>query len=792
MTFKAYLKLSVMTGAVGLMAAPATAQQAAQPAGGTLPQVEVIQKKAAPAAKKKAAPQQAASPAPQPPPVQPDYADQAPQLENSPYGAAASGGAAARAAEGPISPINAKSVLPDNLQDFSGAASRITSSDLDEQRPANTHEALARVPGVITVTDDGAARHSGIGLRGSPFRRSRKVLVMEDGVPINFSTYLDSSTHYTPPIERIESIEVMRGPIVNYGPLNNHGVINFRNLSPFGANETVIKAGIGHTEGSDRDINNFRHIHTRQNLGNVGVVASYSGADTGGAWDVEDLGYNDFYGAIGFKGTNQDLTISGGFFRQRDTYDEDNFDEDEQAAFFRYGRNKKKGNEDGYFAAACCYDLSSYNADYYRLQIAHNYYVDKDTTISTRLFGNDHERARFYPAEAGDGDVPATYDRDDIYMEGRDRRYRNYGADSRVELANRPFLGGLRQDFQAGVRYEEHFFKNQNRVNFDSTGTTGVVLDFDNKGAPDGLADKLEAKSFAAFAQTAIHITPTFTLTPGVRLESYEIDFKSEDYSGSADYTHVLPMLAFSWNAANRTTVYGGYHRGLTPHIIRDVLDDADDFVAPDEEIGDNFELGVRTTAVRGLTLDMAYFHNRIDNYQFGESFQSQSGDRVFSSLDEVSINGFEIYSRLDSKPFTGGPWNFFGEAVYTYADAEIEKGINEDGDSVAGNRVPESVRHFANLTLGVEHKIGWDASVTWTHRGAYHTDADNTPYAEGGLVPDVWLLSARSNLKVTEQLSLFVAGQNLTDEFYISDRSDGMKPGQGRTVMGGFTLKFD
>ena len=74
----------------------------------------------------------------------------------------------------------------------------------------------------------------------------------------------------------------MRGPIVNYGPLTNHGVINFRNLSPFGANETVIKSAIGTTEGSNRDLNNFRHIHTRQNLGNVGVVASYSGAEPAG------------------------------------------------------------------------------------------------------------------------------------------------------------------------------------------------------------------------------------------------------------------------------------------------------------------------------------------------------------------------------------------------------------------------------------------------------------------------------------------------------------------------------
>lgn len=781
------IKFALMASVACFASTAALAQQAAEPADGDLPEVEVVQKKA-PAAKKAAPVAKKASPTPMPPPTssaQADYADEAPALENSPYGAAASGGAAARAESGPLSPINAKAVLPDDLQNLAGSGTRVTSGDLEEQRPATNHEALARVPGVVTVADDGFARHGGIGMRGSAFRRSRKVLVMEDGVPINFSTYLDSSTHYTPPMERVESIEVFRGPIVNYGPLNNHGVVNFRNLSPFGANETVIKAGIGHTEGADKSVNNFRHVHTRQNLGNVGVVASYSGADAGGAWDVEELGYNDFYGAIGFRGSRQDLTISGGFFRQRDTYDEDNF-EGTTAEFNQYRRNKVRAAADGMFNVPCCYDWSTYSADYYRLQVAHNLYINDYTTLSTRIYGNDHDRARFY--------VNSFTDDDNFVMRGRDRLYRNYGADSRIEFADLPLFGGLTHTLQAGIRYEEHFFDNKNRQ-----GANGERLSFNHRGPLQNSVQKLEAEAFAAFVQSAVKVTPALTVTPGVRFESYDIRYRDTDpteMGGDASYDRVLPMISFAWEAAPRTTIYGGYHRGLTPHILRDVLEEADDFIAPDEEIGDNFEIGVRTTAVRGLTLDMAYFHNRIDNYQFGESFQhSSTGDRVFSSLEEVTFNGFEIYSRLDSGPFTGGPWNFFGEAVYTYVDSEIEKGIDDDLNDVSGNRVPEAIKHFANLTLGVEYKKLWDASVTWTHRGAYYTDALNTGFsvdAEDGEVDSVWLLSARANLHLTDQLTLWAAGQNLTDEFYVVDRNDGAKPGVGRTLWAGFTLKFD
>jgi Fe(3+) dicitrate transport protein len=95
MTFKVYLKLTVMAGAIGLMASSASAQTAAEPADGDLPEVEVIQKKTPPAAKKKApAAKKAVSPAPQPPPAAaPEYAEEAPALENSPYGASGSSGA---------------------------------------------------------------------------------------------------------------------------------------------------------------------------------------------------------------------------------------------------------------------------------------------------------------------------------------------------------------------------------------------------------------------------------------------------------------------------------------------------------------------------------------------------------------------------------------------------------------------------------------------------------------------------------------------------------------------------
>ncbi|MEQ1671420.1 MAG: TonB-dependent receptor, partial [Hyphomicrobium sp.] len=194
------------------------------------------------------------------------------------------------------------------------------------------------------------------------------------------------------------------------------------------------------------------------------------------------------------------------------------------------------------------------------------------------------------------------------------------------------------------------------------------------------------------------------------------------------------------------------------------------------------------------LSFDIAYFHSDIDDYQIKAPF-TKDGANVFGSVDKVKIDGVEVYGRVESRPFTGGPWNFFGEAVYTFTDSIIDK------SSVAaevGNRVPETMRHFANLTLGVAHAAGWDFSMSYTYRGGFFTDTENfvdwqsdDETLTAGFVDDVWLLSARGNLKLTEQLSLFASAQNLTNELYVSDLSDGAKPGQARTWWAGFKYKF-
>jgi Fe(3+) dicitrate transport protein len=841
------------------------------PAGTEVPPVEVVQPKPKPQPKPQPQPVVTTTPPPAPPaPIEPELDLPSEITEPLPayYGPPGGQGNYQRtmeSAQSPIVPI--QGIVPGDLQDFSSAASRVTREQIDEQDPLTTNDILSRVPGVAIVNDDGLGRHGGISIRGTPARRSRKILVMEDGRSINQSLWLDPSSHYVPPPDRIESVEVLRGTVITYGPNNNHGVVNFRNLQPFGRSESVamVQGGSVALSGGTFDGNSFNvgdgdatkwHVHTRQAAGDWGLVLSYTGANATGAWNTERLRYNDFYGALGWKGEKSDFTFTTVYFAQRDNYDESNFEGEDDDPL---GQVERDFFNDVKHCKTCFNPgsaLNEYNADILLMQGVYNYYFNQDTTLSARVYGQVMDRGRYFNIEgnplAAEDNLEPVVDGDEVFaaegtMEGRYRTYDHIGTELRTEFANRPFLFGLSQDVQAGVRFEHHEF-----VDRSFLGRQGEILkNFDTRGFDIWNRD-FTADAFSAFLQTDIAVTDHLNVVPGVRLESYKVSrltkaltlddeegegeecedalgpgvdecvifegYDDDPFKESFDRTHVLPGIAFAYGFGAKdvpvasdkslkplpkpqykSTVYGGYHRGLTMPVLREVE------FPPGDELGDNFQIGLRSTAIKGLTFDVAGFHQRIRDYQAAGEFNLAT-DRGFETVDEVEVNGFEAYGRLDTRPFTGWTLNPYTEASFTYADSKIAKGVvprSDDGEielvNVAGNDVPVAPREFAYLTAGIESTAGWNASVSWIYRGSFYTDVFNTPYAgdpegEAGEVPSVWLLAARFNYTVAmngAEATFFVSGENLTDELYITDREDGLKPGIGRTIMAGARLKW-
>lgn len=85
-----------------------------------------------------------------------------------------------------------------------------------------------------------------IGIRGLDPDRSRTVLVLEDGVPVALAPFGEPELYYSPPIERMERIEVVKGSgSILFGPQTIGGVINYVTpdapRSPWG--EALVRGG---------------------------------------------------------------------------------------------------------------------------------------------------------------------------------------------------------------------------------------------------------------------------------------------------------------------------------------------------------------------------------------------------------------------------------------------------------------------------------------------------------------------------------------------------------------------
>ncbi len=129
-----------------------------------------------------------------------------------------------------------------NKKNITGTVTSINAKVLSEINPMGTQEILEYVPGVNGFSDDGLGNSRiNIGIRGINPRRSSRVLVLEDGVPIQPAIYIYPNMYYNPPVERISEVEVIKGSAsILYGPQTMGGVINYLTSRPSEGKKTTV------------------------------------------------------------------------------------------------------------------------------------------------------------------------------------------------------------------------------------------------------------------------------------------------------------------------------------------------------------------------------------------------------------------------------------------------------------------------------------------------------------------------------------------------------------------------
>ena len=149
-----------------------------------------------------------------------------------------------------VSPVDPLGPVPGSYDVLEGAV-------LELSRSFDTTEALRKVPGLNVRDEEGFGLRPNIGIRGLNPTRSTKVLLLEDGIPLAFAPYGDNASYYHPPLDRFDSVEVLKGSgQILYGPATVGGVINYLtppiperrsgSLTLLGGNRDYLNAHLRH------------------------------------------------------------------------------------------------------------------------------------------------------------------------------------------------------------------------------------------------------------------------------------------------------------------------------------------------------------------------------------------------------------------------------------------------------------------------------------------------------------------------------------------------------------------
>lgn len=708
----------------------------------------------------------------------------------NPYGSDAAESAAPRAAASQPKPASADPTLeldpmavvsksPGRYARLTGTANRLDSNALRRMRPLGTQEALERVAGVQGFADDGFGNSRlSIGIRGLPPRRSARVLILEDGIPIAPALYVYPLMYYNPPAERIDEIEVIKGAAaLEYGPQTMGGVVNYITRRP------------------RKEFGGLAQIVGGQN----GYGSAY--AEVGG-WGTETLhpeiqllykrgdGYRE---NNAFEQYNATFKLNWIATPRDAVYLKLNADiEDAQATYTGLTEYSFKNDPDFNPKKYDTFDIQRYSLDlihtrdlgygvrttkFYASAFSRDWWRENDMFVTASNWRNhqlyDSTLKEILPLDAL---PPANLVRvgNGKTNYGNLRDFYTLGLDNGWQLNHS--MGNVDGTLNLGARLHWERFLDRRKVGDAPDARDGVYF----RPADSvivGNRSNYETIALSLYAAEEVRIE-RLTVTPGVRFEVFEQEqvdlLRGSRLKDHSEYV-ILPGVGVNYAVTDAANVFAGIHRGYTPPSTSTLAAlnfgaGAGDLDLRSEKSW-NSELGARY-ADEWLGLELCGYH------MFIEDMVAPATGATFKNLGAIRTFGAEVSGTVAASKKLA----FLPDArlTYTWLQSEVVRGTVNASQSaggtadISGNRLPYAPEHtliaglsrdFAfGLSLGAEAKF-----VSWVY-----TDYENLDYTEnrGDMGPlDGYAVYDASASYTRGRYRVFMNAKNLFDNVYASSR---------------------
>jgi Fe(3+) dicitrate transport protein len=648
----------------------------------------------------------------------------------------------------------------------------------------NARQVFARVAGLNIWESDGAGLQLGIGGRGLSPNRTSNFNTRQNGYDMSADALGYPESYYTPPMEALSRIEVVRGAAsLQYGTQFG-GMLNFVMRQP-GGDRPFQYVG-RQTAGSFGFINSFNSIGGNLHHGKAGYYAFFQRKQGNGWRPNSQFELNNGYIDLHIQATERlmiDLEYTGMGYeaQQPGGLTDTQFEEDARRSF--RARN--------WFQVRWNMGL-----------IGLEYRITDRTRVSSRTFG-------LYAGRDALGNLSPVNNID--FGGNRDLisgTFKNIGNETR--LLHRYAIGERENTLVVGARiYSGHSTARQGEASAGNDPDF-TFLHPDNVERSDFIFPNY---NYAAFAENIFWLSPKFTLTPGVRFENIQTfaegyyQQRVYDFAGnliaenretenlSRKRSFILFGLGASFKPRPGAEFYGNFSQNYRAINFTDLrIENPNGRVDPNirDERGYTADLGFRCRIGDWFYADITAFYlayrDRIGLLLRSDEPPLYNDYRLRTNIADARNMGIEAFAELNFWRLLLPQDSSTRVSLFVNTSFIDARYVHTDDPGIR-NRQVEFVAPVT-LRTGLSFARGpLRANINWAFTAEHFTDATNarrTASAVNGVIP-AYTVADLSCAYRWRFLSFETGCNNLFDQRYFTRRAEaypgpGIIPADGRS----------
>ncbi len=643
-----------------------------------------------------------------------------------------------------------------------------------------TRTAFAQIPGLTMWDMDGAGLQVNIGSRGTDSHRSIEMNMRQNGYNINSDMFGYPEDHYTPPLQAVQRVQLVRGSAALQFGSQFGGMMNY--IMKEADSTKPLSFESEQTSGSNNFFNSFNSIGGTR--GKLSYYAYYDYRHGDGWRSNAGFNYQAYFANISYR-FNAQTSLSFQFSRMD------------------YLQKIAGGLMDAQFNQSAKQSFRSRNwfspeINIPALIFKHSISANTNLEITANaLFGQRNSVQFIAPPVVADtfNTALGSYNSRQV-----DRDYYS-GFTTEARLLHHYKLGSINNVLATGLRYSNETTRRRQK----GAGTTGNDFDL-SLVKPYGIDLHFSTKNYAVFAENIIQLTKQFSITPGFRYEIINTNLEgkissasvSVNYKGSRHFPLFGAGIQYQVNKLSQ--LYGNISQAYRPFLYANVTPaDRVDVIDPDlkDAKGYDIDLGYRGHYSDILNFDINTFYLFYGN-RVGLISQKKPDGSSFlltTNIGDALTTGVELYVELSllksiTQRRTRDDIRIFNSLSYNHA-RYLDANLNKSGTTinVKDNHV-ENVPDWMNKAgLTLQHN-DFTTTVQYSYTGKTFNDAFNTVSSTDGItgiIPSYALWDWSVNYNFTKQFHLSGGINNLTNEKYFNRRitmypGPGILPADGRT----------